>query len=171
METLMKRAPLQDMSDRKKESEGMIIGANGKIGLLCAYAAKDKLAGTGSLTGIVKSERSKEEIAKYGIFDEILLLNAANTENFYKLEESDTEKYDIVINCVNSPNTEMASLLFVKDKGIIYFATLSSDYKLTSMTAVGWAKSSRLYLIRVSGDVRTIPESGAEYRELRELLQ
>jgi|GEM_PF-383987 len=166
-------APFRTYRIVKKNQRVLIIGANGKIGLLCAYAAKDKLAGTGSLTGIVKSERSKEEIAKYGIFDEILLLNAANTEYFYKLEESDTEKYDIVINCVNSPNTEMASLLFVKDKGIIYFATLSSDYKLTSLTAEGMGKEITIipYTGYLAGHSDYTLNLVRKYRELRELLQ
>lgn len=166
-------APCRTDQIVKENQRVLIMGANGKIGLLCAYAAKDRLAGTGSLAGIVKSGQSKEEIAKYNIFDEILMIDAANTENFYKLEEGDAEKYDIVINCVNSPNTEMASLLSVKDKGIIYFATLSCDYKLTSLTAEGIGKEITIvpYTGYMEGHSDYALNLVRKYKELRELLQ
>ena len=67
-------------------------------------------------------------------------MDAANLKDFYGRNNDNIEKYDIVIDCVNSLNTEMASLLAVKNKGIIFFASLSSDYKMTSLTAEGIGK-------------------------------
>lgn len=135
-------APCRTSRIIKENQDVVIIGANGKIGLLCAYAAKDKLQGTGRLVGIVRSKKSKELLESYNIFDEVLQADAADVRGFYELKSKDydIEKYDIVINCVNSPNTEMASLFLVKNKGILYFATQSCDYKLTSLTVEGIGK-------------------------------
>lgn len=168
-------APSRTYQIVKENQNILIIGANGKIGLLCAYAAKDRLHGTGRLVGIVKSEKSKEQLEKYNIYDEVLQIDATYTSAFYDLESKDKNmgKYDIVINCVNSPNTEMGSLLSVKDKGIIYFASLSSDYKLTSLTAEGIGKE--ISIIPYTGFL----EGHADYalslvrksKQLQELLE
>jgi len=166
-------APFRTYQIVKENQNVLIIGANGKIGLLCAYAARDRLSKTGRVAGIVKSRQSKEELEKYGIFDEILQIDAANTESFYRLEDKNIEKYDIVINCVNSPNTEMVSLLSVKNKGIIYFASLSCDYKLTSLTAEGIGKEVTIipYTGFLEGHSDYALNLVRNYKGLREQLQ
>jgi TyrR family helix-turn-helix protein len=168
-------APTRTFSVVKENQDVLIMGASGKVGLLCAYAAKDKLNGTGRLVGIVKAEENKKQIEKYGIFDEILDIDATDIKRFYEhgRQCNITEQYDIVVNCINSPNTEMASLMAVKNKGVLYFATLSCDYKLTSLTAESIGKE--VFIIPYTGYI----EDHATYtldlirrfQDLRDFLQ
>jgi TyrR family helix-turn-helix protein len=166
-------APCRTNQIVKKNQNVLILGANGKIGLLCAYAARDRLAGTGKLIGIVKTAQSKEQVEKYKIFDQVLQVDASNVVDFYELEDSHIEGYDIVINCVNSPSTELACLLAVKDKGVIYFASLSSDYKLTSLTAEGIGKEITLipYTGFLEGHADYTLNLLRKYVELQDVLQ
>ena len=166
-------APCRTNQIVKKNQSVLILGANGKIGLLCAYAARDRLAGTGKLIGIVKAAQSKEQVEKYQIFDQVLQIDASNVVDFCELEDTHLEGYDIVINCVNSPNTELACLLAVKDKGIIYFASLSSDYKLTSLTAEGIGKEISLipYTGFLEGHADYTLGLVRKYNELQQVLQ
>ena len=166
-------APCRTNQIVKKNQSVLILGANGKIGMLCAYAARDRLAGTGKLIGIVKAPQSKEQVEKYRVFDQVLQIDASNVVDFCELDDSHLEGYDIVINCVNSPNTELACLLAVKNKGIIYFASLSSDYKLTSLTAEGIGKEITLipYTGYLEGHADYTLDLIRKYHELQEVLQ
>lgn len=118
----------------------LVMGANGKIGLLCAFAARNKLGATGRLVGLVRTEHSRLQVEGYGIFDEVIRVDATSVEQFQALDERHFGAYDLVINCVNSPSTELSSLLAVKQRGSLFFASLSSDYKLTALTAEGIGK-------------------------------
>ncbi len=166
-------APCRTYKIVKQNQHVLIIGANGKIGLLCTYAAKDKLAGTGRITGLVKSKESKKQLERYGAFDEVIVMDAANLKDFYGRDNDNIEKYDIVIDCVNSLNTEMASLLAVKNKGIIFFASLSSDYKMTSLTAEGIGKEVEIipYTGYLEGHADYSLNMIRHYEDLFELLR
>jgi len=47
---------------------------------------------------------------------------------------------DVVINCVNIPNTEMASILMCRDRGIVYFFTMATSFTKAALGAEGVGK-------------------------------
>ena len=44
---------------------------------------------------------------------------------------------DLVINCVNEPDTEMASILAAKDRGMIYFFSMATSFTKAALGAEG----------------------------------
>ncbi len=116
--------------------EVLVLGASGRTGLLCGYAARDKMGFDGWLVGVVRDRESKALLEEYGLYDEVLDLDASALERFCGAEEGGiARRFDVVINCINSVNTEVASLVAVKPRGTIYFATLGCDYKFAGLTA------------------------------------
>lgn len=123
----------------------LIMGAHSKSGLMCAYAAKDKLSGHGKIVGLIKSTESRTHLQEHGIFDEILCMDASETAHVcgepHRLYDA---FFDVVINCINVPGTEMFSLFAVKNKGTLYCPSLSCDYKFTALTAESIGKEVAL---------------------------
>lgn len=143
-------APAQVHNITNKGDRILIIGGNGKLGLLCAYAAKKKIGKCGKIYCVVDSVDSKQLLGKLDVFDDVIHCDATNTINTYnKAIEKGWKEFDVVINCINYTGTEMISLLLTKNQGKIFFASLASNYKMTALMAEG-----------VSKDVSIIPYSG-----------
>lgn len=115
----------------------LILGASGKSGALCAYATHRKLQSTGSIVGIVYNDIHRKKLERCPFFSEVIPMDASNIHQVCHSEllAKYADSFDVVINCVNKPGTELASLLTVKQKGTVFFATLGSDYKLAALTA------------------------------------
>ena len=47
---------------------------------------------------------------------------------------------DVIINCVNIPNTEMASILMCRDGGVVYFFTMATSFTKAALGAEGVGK-------------------------------
>ena len=55
----------------------LVLGAGGRSGLLCGYAARDKMKSSGRLVGIVRNENHRQMLERYGVYDEVLALEGA----------------------------------------------------------------------------------------------
>lgn len=143
----------------KEDQRVLIIGADSKAGALSAHAAKDRLNGTGTLVGIVKTPDDYRRLSASGLFDEIICADAAHLDTFVKATplQQILDQFEVVINCSNSPGTELITMMSIKHRGIIYFATLSSDYKHTALCMEGLGKEA--LIIPYSGYL----EGHAEY--------
>ena len=114
----------------------LILGASGRTGLLCGYAARDALGDTGTLVGLVREEEHLHTLEEYHLFDDLLVLDATDIERIYAAEGNlVSRQFDVVINCISSVNTELASLVAVRQAGTLFFATLGCDYKFAALTA------------------------------------
>lgn len=56
------------------------------------------------------------------------------------MEATDGTLADIVINCVNIENTEMASILSCKDGGLVYFFSMATSFTKAALGAEGVGK-------------------------------
>lgn len=56
------------------------------------------------------------------------------------MELTDGQLADIVINCVNIENTEMASILACKDGGTVYFFSMATSFTKAALGAEGVGK-------------------------------
>lgn len=115
----------------------LIIGASGKSGALVAHAVHKKLQGTGSIVGIVINDIHRKKAQTCPFFDDVIVIDAASTEQVCHsdMQSRYANSFDVVINCVNKPGTELITLISAKNKGTVFFATLGSDYKLAALTA------------------------------------
>lgn len=116
-----------------------IIGAGGKSGLLCLHEARKHAGVTGRVIGLSHSDAGCERIRKTGLADAVIQGDATQAVDIMEkvLAANDGKPADIVINNVNIPNTEMASILSVKDDGLIYFFSMATSFTKAALGAEG----------------------------------
>ena len=116
-----------------------IIGAGGMSGLLCAYEARNRVGVTGKVIGLVHGNAGKKRLEKTGFCDYIFQGSA--TDQLFVYEEvkkaTNGEMADLTINCVDIPDTEMASVLATKDDGTVYFFSMATSFTSAALGAEG----------------------------------
>jgi L-erythro-3,5-diaminohexanoate dehydrogenase len=135
-------APAQTERLVKDGNTVVIIGATGKSGILCAHTAKKRAGKTGRVIGIGHSDSKIKSLEALGLCDDILKLNAKNALSCHDAVFQITEGHmaDVVINCVNIPDTEMASILCCRNRGIIYFFSMATSFTKAALGAEGVGK-------------------------------
>lgn len=120
----------------------LIIGASGKSGALVSYAAHKKLQNTGTIVGLVVHPSHRERLRACSFFDDVIVIDATDIPQVCHSPMLDRyiSSFDVVINCVNKPGTELVTLIAAKKQGTVFFATLGSDYKLAALTAESMGK-------------------------------
>ena len=122
----------------------LILGAGGRGGLLCGCAARDKLGPGGRLTGIVRTREERRALERAELYDEVLDLDITAVERFSAKASELMNRFDVVVNCINSDNTELVSLVAVKPCGTIFFTSLGCDYKFAALTAESVGKQVQI---------------------------
>jgi L-erythro-3,5-diaminohexanoate dehydrogenase len=135
-------APAQTAKLVKSGDTVVIIGGGGKSGLLCLYEAKKRAGVTGKVICIGGSEKSTDRARKLGLADEYFAADATDAVAIYEKvsELTDGKLADVVINCVNIENTEMASILACKDDGTVYFFSMATSFTKAALGAEGVGK-------------------------------
>ena len=135
-------APAQTAKLVKSGDTVVVIGGGGKSGLLCLYEAKKRAGVTGKVICIGGSEKSTDRARKLGLADEYFAADATDAVAIYEkvMELTDGKLADVVINCVNIENTEMASILACKDDGTVYFFSMATSFTKAALGAEGVGK-------------------------------
>lgn len=135
-------APAQTAKLVKPGDTVLVIGGAGKSGMLCLYEAKKRAGVTGKVICLQHSDRAKDRVMNAGLADEFIVADATNAvEVLKKVEEAtDGGMCDLVINCVNIENTEMASILSTKDQGTVYFFSMATSFTKAALGAEGVGK-------------------------------
>ena len=117
----------------------VILGSAGKSGMLCAYEAVKRVGPTGTVIGLVRNEKEAALLAR--VSDKIKVVIADATKPIEVLNAvlaaNDGKEVDIAINCVNVQNTEMSTILPVKDLGIAYFFSMATSFTKAALGAEG----------------------------------
>lgn len=126
----------------------LIIGAGGKSGMLCLHEARKRAGVTGNVIALDYGYEDISRIKNLGLADEIIQADATDPTAVYKsaLEATDGNLADIVINCVNIPNTEMASILPCRDRGKIYFFSMATSFTGAALGAEGVGKDVEMII-------------------------
>jgi L-erythro-3,5-diaminohexanoate dehydrogenase len=135
-------APAQTAKLVKPGDTVLVIGGAGKSGMLCLYEAKKRAGITGKVICLGHSEKSIERAKSADLADVYIVADATNAvEVMEKVKEvTEGKMADITINCVNVPNTEMASILATKDDGLIYFFSMATSFTKAALGAEGVGK-------------------------------
>lgn len=135
-------APAQVAKLVKPGDTVIVIGGGGKSGLLCLYEAKKRAGVAGKVICIDGSENSTNRARNLDLADVYFVADATDAVGIYnKIKEVTGGKLaDIVINCVNIENTEMASILSCKDDGTVYFFSMSTSFTKAALGAEGVGK-------------------------------
>ncbi len=159
-------APAQTAKLVKPGDAVVILGAAGKSGMMCAYEAKKRVGPTGNVIGVVRKESDVEKLMSAGFCHKVVVASATMpTEVLDKvLEANDGKEVDIMINCVNIENTEMTSILPVRDGGIVYFFSMATSFTKAALGAEGVGKDVNMII----GNGYTKDHAAITLEELRE---
>ena len=135
-------APAQAAKLARPGDSVLILGGSGKSGLMCCYEAKKRVGPTGRIVATVTSKEKGEGLLNNGLCHKFIVINA--TQPIEVLEKSlaanDGKEYDLSINVVNIPNTEMSTILPVRDGGTAYFFSMATSFTKAALGAEGVGK-------------------------------
>ena len=144
----------------------VILGSAGKSGMLCAYEAVKRVGPTGTVIGLVRNEKEAALLAR--VSDKIKVVIADATKPIEVLNAvlaaNDGKEVDIAINCVNVQNTEMSTILPVKDLGIAYFFSMATSFTKAALGTEGVGKDVTM----IVGNGYTKDHAAITLEELRE---
>lgn len=118
-----------------------VLGA-GKSGALCLAQAKRNLKGNGKLLALDISEKALAALKGIGLCDAALKVDATQAVDVMQAvsEATGGALCDLVVNCASVGNTEMATLLSVKDGGSAIFFSMATSFTAAALGAEGVGK-------------------------------
>jgi L-erythro-3,5-diaminohexanoate dehydrogenase len=135
-------APAQVKNLVKEGDVVLILGATGKSGLMCSYMAKKMVGTKGKVIGQARNESRAEFLRNTNFCHKIIIGDVLKPINILEetLKANDGQEVDISINCLSIPNTEMASILPVRDGGVVYFFSMATSFTKAALGAEGVGK-------------------------------
>ncbi len=135
-------APAQVKNLVKEGNTVLILGATGKSGLMCSCMAKKMVGKTGKVIGQARNEKRARFLEITEFCHEIIIADVLKPIDVLKetLKVNNGQGVDISINCLSIPNTEMASILPVRDGGTTYFFSMATNFTKAALGAEGIGK-------------------------------
>lgn len=121
----------------------VVIGADGKSGILSCAQAKARIGSTGRVIGVGPSRTTAGArlLLENGLVDTFVEIDARDAlGTSHALAAELPALADLTINCVNVPGTELASILSTKDRGTVYFFSMSTSFTAAALGAEGVGK-------------------------------
>ena len=121
----------------------VIIGADGKSGILACAQAKRRVGERGRVIGVVPSAdtRGAHLLKEAHLVDALVEADARDALRLAeRVTASAPDGADLVVYCVNCPGTEAASILCAKDGGRIYFFSMATSFTAAALGAEGLGK-------------------------------
>lgn len=118
-----------------------VLGA-GKSGALCLAQARKDLKGQGKVLALDISEKALAALSGIGLCDTALKVDATQAVDVMEAVSQATggALCDLVVNCASVGNTEMASILSVKDGGTVIFFSMATSFTAAALGAEGVGK-------------------------------
>lgn len=135
-------APAQARKLPKEGDSVLILGANGKSGVLCGYEAMKKVGPNGNVVGVVRNPNQVPALMELGVYNKVIVASATEPIAVLEaaLEANDGKEYDISICCVNIESCEMSAILPVRDDGTVYFFSMATSFTKAALGAEGVGK-------------------------------
>ncbi len=135
-------APAQAAKLVKPCQSVLVLGAGGKSGMLVAWEAMKRVGPTGRVVGNVYLPGDAAILRDLGLCHEVVVADATRPVAFLEavLAANGGLEYDVVVNCVNVPNTEMSSILPCRQEGTIYFFSMATHFGKAALGAEGVGK-------------------------------
>ena len=118
----------------------LVLGADGKSGMLSCAQAKRCVGPLGRVIGIAPNANSSgaRVIAQAGLVDDFIELDARDALAVSRaVQDIVPGGADVTINCVNVPGTELGSILATRDMGTVYFFSMSTSFTAAALGAEG----------------------------------
>ena len=135
-------APAQTARLVKPGDTVVVIGGGGKSGTLCVYEARKRAGPSGCVIGVSPFEKDCQRMKDLGWVDHAVQIDATHALALMQAIAAltDGRMADVVINCVNIPNTEMGSILATREHGKIYFFSMATSFTAAALGAEGVGK-------------------------------
>jgi L-erythro-3,5-diaminohexanoate dehydrogenase len=133
-------APAQTARLVRPGQSVVVLGAGGKSGLTVLRQARLS-SGSGKIVAVEYGDEACARVARLGWADAVLNLDATQPAAVYEAVSRELpELADVVISCVNVPNTEMSSILCAKELGTVYFFSMATSFTAAALGAEGVGK-------------------------------
>ncbi|QSQ25284.1 L-erythro-3,5-diaminohexanoate dehydrogenase [Pyxidicoccus parkwayensis] len=118
-----------------------VLGA-GKSGALCLAQARRNLESRGKLIALDVSQGALDMLSSIGLCDVALKVDATQGVDVMEAvsKATDGQLCDLVVNCASVGNTEMATILSVKDGGTAIFFSMATSFTAAALGAEGVGK-------------------------------
>lgn len=125
-----------------------VLGAGGRSGLLCTWIAAQQVGEGGRILALEYGEPGLAKLAKVpgpvttrrvDCTDALAVHQAVS-------ELTGGRFADLVINCVNVPGTEMASILAARPRGTVYFFSMATSFQAATLGAEAVAQDVDLLM-------------------------
>jgi L-erythro-3,5-diaminohexanoate dehydrogenase len=136
-------APAQIARLAQRGNAVCVIGADGKSGLLSCVQARRRVGTGGRIIGVVPdaSTPAARLLLAHGYADHLVEADARDALATTAAVSAHLPGLaDLVVNCVNVPGTELASILCARDEGTVYFFSMSTSFTAAALGAEGAAK-------------------------------
>ncbi|MBP7263015.1 MAG: L-erythro-3,5-diaminohexanoate dehydrogenase [Spirochaetia bacterium] len=162
-------APAQTAKLVKPGDSVLVLGAGGKSGLMCCYEAMKRVGPTGRVLANIRNEKYVKPLRDMKLCHEIVMADSTKPVDVLNgvLKANKGKEVDVVINCVNLPGCEMASILPVRDNGIVYFFSMATSFTRAALGAEGIGKD----VLMIIGNGYTKDHAEITLWELRENAQ
>jgi L-erythro-3,5-diaminohexanoate dehydrogenase len=120
-----------------------VLGADGKSGVLACVQARERAGADGRVIGIAPDAASPGArfLVRHGFVDAFVAADARDTLGILAaVPEVLPSLADVTINCVNVAGTELSSILVTKDRGTVYFFSMSTSFTAAALGAEGVGK-------------------------------
>ncbi|MCK9556582.1 MAG: L-erythro-3,5-diaminohexanoate dehydrogenase [Candidatus Cloacimonetes bacterium] len=131
-------APAQVERLVKAGDNVVIIGANGKSGILCNAVARERVGVSGKVIGVVRNQNYIPTCKETGCH-EVIIANATDAITIQKEVSrfTDGKMADVVINVVNIEDTELPTIMAARDRGLVYFFSMATSFTKAALGAEG----------------------------------
>ena len=166
-------APAQTVRLAEGRRRTLVIGAAGKSGLLALHAARGR---SEHVVGLVHHEGDVKLVRSLGF--EAFLADAADPVGAVRaateaLGTDERGAADLVINCVNVPGTEGASILLTEEGGTLYFFSMATSFTAAALTAEGVGRDVEMLIGSgyVPGHAQLALQMLRDHPELRKVFE
>ncbi len=150
-----------------------LVGA-GKSGALVLAQARKSMAGKGQLLALDISQPALDTLKAIGLCDATLRVDATQAVAVLAAVQDATAGTlcDLVVNCASVPNTEMGTILSVRDGGSALFFSMATSFTAATLGAEGVGKDVTLIMGNgyVPGHAELALELLRSHAGLRELF-
>jgi L-erythro-3,5-diaminohexanoate dehydrogenase len=127
---------------------GVVLGAGGKSGVLCVAEARRSGGSAAFVVGVEPSQVAASELASLGLCDAVVSIDARDALAVRRtvLEATSGREADVTLSCVNVPDAEMGAIVVTRDRGVVYFFSMSTNFTRAALGAEGVGKDIDLLI-------------------------
>lgn len=142
-------APAQIRRCVKPGMSVVVIGADGKSGMLVCAQARESIGNNGTIIGVVPDAATggAAVLRESGLVDDLIAIDARDAAGLAGAIAARLPALaDLVVNCVNVSHTEAGSILCAKQGGTVYFFSMNTSFTAATLGAEGMGKDVTLIM-------------------------